>query len=87
MPVISGISADLAYSPGEQASSNSAGRQFGGSIGYAAGPLNVRLAYNNKNSDVAAAPGEDPDYGRRTLAHLSVSSLTKVDGIYACSFI
>lgn len=57
MPVISGFSADLAYSAGEQAGSNSAGRQFGGSIGYAAGPLNVRLGYNNKNSDVAAAPG------------------------------
>ena len=37
-PVISGISADLAYSAGEQAGSNSAGRQFGGSIGYSSGP-------------------------------------------------
>lgn len=57
MPVVKGISADLAYSAGEQAGSNAAGRQFGGSIGYAAGPLNVRLAYNNKNSDVAATTG------------------------------
>jgi predicted porin len=56
-PVISGISADLAYSAGEQAGSNSAGRQFGGSVGYSAGPFNLRLAYNNKNSDVAAATG------------------------------
>ena len=53
--VTNGISADLAYSAGEQAGSNSAGRQVGASIGYSAGPLNVRLAYNNKNSDVAAA--------------------------------
>jgi predicted porin len=56
-PVTSGFVADVAYSAGEQAGSNSAGRQLGASIGYAAGPLNVRLAYNNKNSDVAAAPG------------------------------
>ena len=56
-PVINGISAELAYSAGEQAGSSSAGRQMGASIGYSAGPLNVRLAYNNKNSDVAAAAG------------------------------
>ena len=56
-PVHSGVSADVAYSAGEQAGSNKAGRQFGASLGYANGPLNVRLAYNNKNSDVAAAPG------------------------------
>lgn len=70
MPVISGISADLAYSVGEQAGSNSAGRQFGGSIGYSAGPLNVRLGYNNKNSDVAPNTGVvavSRDVGTNTL--------------------
>jgi predicted porin len=56
-PLTMGFTADIAYSAGEQAGSNAAGRQFGGSIGYASGPLMVRLAYNNKNSDVAQAPG------------------------------
>jgi predicted porin len=56
-PSIAGVSADIAYSVGEQAGSNAAGRQFGASLGYSRGPLNVRLAYNNKNSDVAPAPG------------------------------
>ncbi|MCS0591833.1 porin [Massilia norwichensis] len=56
-PAMAGFSADVAYSAGEQPGSNSAGRQFGASLGYAAGPLNLRLAYNNKNSDVAAATG------------------------------
>ncbi|MDL2354660.1 MAG: porin [Pseudomonadota bacterium] len=56
-PAMMGVTADVAYSAGEQAGSNAAGRQFGGSIGYAQGPLNVRLAYNNKNSDVAPATG------------------------------
>jgi len=55
-PAIAGFSGELAYSAGEQAVS-SAGRQFGAALGYAAGQLNLRLAYNNKNSDVAAAPG------------------------------
>jgi predicted porin len=70
MPVIGGISADAAYSVGEQAGSNTAGRQFGASIGYSAGPLNVRLAYNNKNSDVAPNTGVvavSRDVGTNTL--------------------
>ncbi len=56
-PVTMGFTADVAYSAGEQAGSAEAGRQMGASLGYSAGPLNVRLAYNHKNSDVAAAPG------------------------------
>ena len=54
-PVIAGFTADVAYAFGEQAGNNDAGRQFGGSIGYANGPLNVRVAYNNKNTDTIAA--------------------------------
>lgn len=56
-PATNGLSAELAYSAGEQAGSNAAGRQLGASIGYSGGPLNVRLAYNRRNSDVAAAAG------------------------------
>lgn len=52
-----GFTAKLAYSPGEQADDNSAGEQVGASIGYSRGPLNVRLAYNHKNSDIAPTPG------------------------------
>jgi predicted porin len=68
-PVLHGVDAQLAYSLGEQADA-SVGRQFGGSIGYAAGPLAVRLAYNSKNSDV---PGSSTtaaisrSLGRNTL--------------------
>jgi predicted porin len=51
-----GVDAELAYSAGEQAAL-SAGRQFGGAVGYAAGPLAVRVAYNSKNSDIAASAG------------------------------
>jgi predicted porin len=59
-PVTKGFSGELAYSLGEQANSSKAGRQVGASLGYASGPLNVRIAYNHKNSDTAAAPGVTP---------------------------
>jgi predicted porin len=59
-PPYQGFTGDLAYSPGEQAGSNDAGRQFGASIGYLSGPIAVRLAYNNRNFDVAPAPGVTP---------------------------
>jgi predicted porin len=68
-PVASGFDLNLAYSLGEQAVA-SAGRQFGGAIGYAQGPLVVRLAYNNRNSDVAgtaSTPAISRGLGRNTL--------------------
>lgn len=59
-PVVQGFVADIAYAFGEQAGSIKSGRNIGASVGYSNGPLNVRLAYNSKNSDVAAAPGVTP---------------------------
>lgn len=53
-PDVNGVSADIAYSPGEQAGSAEAGRQLGASVGYNGGRFNVRLAYNHKNADTAA---------------------------------
>ena len=54
-----GFSIDAQYSFGEQAGSNSAGRQMGFGANYANGPLNVRLVYNNKNTDVVGKPSVD----------------------------
>lgn len=59
-PETMGFTGDVMYSPGEQAGSVTAGRQTGASVGYTSGPLNVRFAYNNKNFDIAAAPGIAP---------------------------
>ena len=59
-PATMGFSADIAYSAGEQGEDSSAGEQAGASVGYSNGPLNVRLAYNHKNSDIAPAPGVTP---------------------------
>jgi predicted porin len=68
-PVVRGFNVDLAYSAGEQTEA-SAGRQFGGDIGYANGPLTLRLVYNSKNTDVAqtsTVAGTSHSLGRNTL--------------------
>lgn len=59
-PTVAGFTGDIAYAFGEQAGSTKSGRNIGASVGYVKGPLNVRAAYNHKNSDVAAAPGVTP---------------------------
>ncbi|MBV6321180.1 porin [Duganella violaceipulchra] len=68
-PRVNGVDGEAFYSAGEQ-STIRAGRQFGAAIGYATGPLTVRLAYNSKNSDVAAngaTPAVNRTLGRNTL--------------------
>jgi predicted porin len=68
-PKVQGFDAELAYSLGEQATM-SAGRQFGGAVGYARGPLALRLVYNSKNTDVAGtatAAAISRALGRNTL--------------------
>lgn len=60
------VDAEVFYSAGEQ-STISAGRQYGGALGYADGPVTVRLAYNAKNSDVVGPPAVNHDIGRNIL--------------------
>jgi predicted porin len=64
-PTVEGIHTELAYGAGEQ-SALSAGRQFGGALDVARGALRLRLAYNSKNTDVAAT-GISRDLGRNLL--------------------
>ncbi len=53
---MSGFAVELQYGVGEQTSSN-AGRQLGAGLSYENGPLNVRVAYNNRNNNtVGVAP-------------------------------
>lgn len=52
-PVLGGFSAEVVYGAGEVAGDSSAGRQFGGALAYAAGPLVLRLAHHNRNNDTA----------------------------------
>jgi predicted porin len=53
-PVVAGFSGEFAYGAGEVAGNAGAGRQFGGALAYAAGPLEVRLGYHNRNNDTAS---------------------------------
>ena len=49
-PIFSGISAEIAYGFGENSAGiDRNGRNFGGSIGYSDGALNVRLAHHRSN--------------------------------------
>jgi predicted porin len=56
---LNGFSGDIMVAAGEVAGDNSAGRIFGGSFGYSAGPLNVRLGYQNRNNDTAIVKNLD----------------------------
>jgi len=84
-PTVRGADAMLAYSTGEQSDASS-GRQFGGAVGYAHGPLTLRLAFNSKNSDLAAtdsSPKISHDIGRNTALGASYQfPVVKVHFIY-----
>jgi predicted porin len=54
-PVVAGFSGQFVYGAGEVAGNTQTGRQLGGVVAYAAGPLDVRLAYHNLNNDTATA--------------------------------
>jgi predicted porin len=67
-PVFSGFSGEVFYGFGEQAES-SAGRQLSAALSYTNGPLNARLAYNNRNNDTATgiAPTVERGIGHNSL--------------------
>jgi predicted porin len=52
-PQVSGFNAEVVYGAGEVSGDSTAGRQFGGALAYASGPLTVRLAHHNRNNDTA----------------------------------
>lgn len=52
-PTVAGLTVELAAAPGEVSCDNSAGRQVGGSIAYALGPLQVRIGYHDRHNDTA----------------------------------
>jgi predicted porin len=58
-PVVGGFSAELAAAPGEVSGDSASGRQLGGSLAWASGPLQVRLGYHDRNNDTATLHGTD----------------------------
>jgi GBP family porin len=67
-PVFNGFSAEVFYGAGEQVGDSDAQRQVGGAVSYSNGPLNARLAYNNRNNDtVAGGITTERGIGRNSL--------------------
>ncbi|CAN7367073.1 porin [Pseudoduganella sp. LjRoot289] len=64
-PDLNGFSADAMVAAGEVAGDSAASRALGGSFGYSKGPLNIRLAYHNKNNDTALL--KNTAHARNTL--------------------
>jgi predicted porin len=58
-PSVGGFSAELAAAPGEVSGDSASGRQLGGSLAWANGPLQLRLGYHNRNNDTALIHGTD----------------------------
>jgi predicted porin len=54
-PTIGGFTGTVAYGFGETANDNSANRSYGGALGYANGPVTLRLAHENKNTTTAGS--------------------------------
>ncbi|RJG04626.1 porin [Noviherbaspirillum cavernae] len=66
-PNFSGFTGEVAYGFGEVAGSTSTARQYGLAVGYANGPLAVRLGYHNLNNGTAAAPAIGTENAKNTL--------------------
>ncbi len=80
-PVVGGFSSELVVAPGEISGSNASGRQFGGSMSFARGPLQVRLGYHNRNNDTATVRGTDTAKNW-VLAAVYDFGTFKVHGLY-----
>jgi predicted porin len=52
-PTVAGLTMELAAAPGEVSGDSASGRQVSGSIAYAAGPLQIRVGYHDRNNDTA----------------------------------
>jgi predicted porin len=64
-PTLAGWTLELAAAPGEVSGNNASGRQFSGSLAYAAGPLQVRVGYHNRNNDTATV--KNTENGRNAV--------------------
>ena len=58
-PVVGGFSAELVAAPGEVSGDSASGRQLGGSLAWANGPLQVRAGYHNRNNNTATVTGTE----------------------------
>lgn len=64
-PTVQGFNGEVAYGFGEVVGDSSAQRQYGAAVGYAMGPLAVRLGYHNRSNDTAVI--KNTSSGKDTL--------------------
>jgi general bacterial porin, GBP family len=86
-PVFNGFSGEVFYGFGEQ-SESSAGRQVSAAVSYSNGPLNARLAYNNRNNDTATgiAPTVERGIGHNSLLAVNYDfTVVKVFAAYGAN--
>jgi predicted porin len=80
-PKFSNLIVELAVAPGEVSGDSASGRQLGGAIEYADGPLRVRLGYHNRNNDTALVKNT-ANAKNTVLAAVYDFGVMKLHGIY-----
>jgi predicted porin len=80
-PGFSGVTVELVAAPGEVSGDSASGRQFGGSLAWANGPLQVRLGYHNRNNDTATLHGTE-NAKNTVLAAVYDFGVVKLHGLY-----
>jgi predicted porin len=80
-PVFSGVTVELVAAPGEVAGDSASGRQLGGSLAWANGPLQLRVGYHNRNNDTATLHGTD-NAKNTVLAAVYDFGVVKLHGLY-----
>ena len=80
-PAVGGFSAELAAAPGEVSGDSTSGRQLGGSLAWASGPLQLRVGYHNRNNDTATLHGTD-NARNTVLAAVYDFGVVKLHGLY-----
>lgn len=78
---LGGFNAEALYALGEVAGDNAKGRHFGLSVGYANGPVSVKLAHHNGNSN-PAAPGAIVSTKSTALGGSYDFKVVKVSALY-----
>jgi len=80
-PTANGVTVELVAAPGEVSGSSASGRQLGGSLAWANGPLQVRLGYHNRNNDSATLHGTE-NAKNTTIAAVYDFGVVKLHGLY-----
>lgn len=80
-PTLAGLTVELAAAPGEASDGSTAGRQVGGAVAYAAGPLQVRIGYHNRHN-ISVVPTHAESARNAVVAAVYDFSVVKAHILY-----